>query len=308
MELSVEQKQVFDYRKSQVCIAGPGSGKTRVLTSLAEDLYNEGRDLICLTFTRAAAQEMRNRMPGIKALTLHSYAYHEVGWQEDYDDMLRRAKHSDKFEWILVDECQDLTLLQWQLIGSLLGPSSKIFLVGDFKQSIFGWAGALGERLMIDLEGMGLEKTYLKENYRSNQKIVDRLNTIYPRDLISKGPREIGKSAVLVRNRKQVEEVKEILLAHSIPFTVKYGASETDPKAKLVSYGSDTLMVQTVHTCKGLEYDNVVLWGGELNDLCEFEERNVWYVAVSRASQEYHQATRMEYLLKFLRVKEAVYA
>ena len=96
MELDEEQRYVVDSNESMVVVAGPGSGKTRMLTEKARKVFNSEESLLCLTFTRSAAREMASRVPGIPASTIHSYCCGRVGWKEEwgYSGLLHRDRKS----------------------------------------------------------------------------------------------------------------------------------------------------------------------------------------------------------------------
>jgi len=281
MELDSEQRLVVDYEDSCLVVAGPGSGKTRTLVAKAQKLWEDNKDLICLTFTRAAAQELRDRMPGIKAQTIHSYCHEEVGWLGNYDKLLYAYLDRDgkyQYEWVLCDEVQDLTEEELEVVLSIRG--DKLFMVGDPYQSIYGWNGALGMKVFDKLKDIG--RFELKNNYRSSPIIVEWLNSIYPRGLVSSNIVRNGVTAILARTNRVVWEVTQILEEANIGYTVRVGASElVDKKEEFC--GSDTLKVMTCHCSKGLEFDRVILhkwypepfWG---------EEKNIYYVAVARAS------------------------
>lgn len=101
----------------------------------------------------------------------------------DMDDMLLKAydvliKNPDAYrcDYLLVDEAQDCNLIQNKLID-LLCPQRNIMVVGDFKQSIYAFRGAIPSRFME------FDKTYpdavvinLDYNYRSKKQIVENAN------------------------------------------------------------------------------------------------------------------------------------
>jgi len=63
----------------------------------------------------------------------------------DYNDMIKKftaQQQSPSFEVIFVDEAQDLSLLQWDMIKLLQQNSKDVYIAGDDDQAIFGWAGA----------------------------------------------------------------------------------------------------------------------------------------------------------------------
>lgn len=286
-ELDNDQQKVVDYEDSCLVVAGPGSGKTRTLVAKAAKLWSEGKDVVCLTFTRAAAQELRSRMPGIQAQTIHSYCYGEVGWTGNYDKLLyeftdRKDKYT--YEWVLVDEAQDLTEEELGVALSLVG--DKLFMVGDPYQSIYGWNGALG---MEVFERLSSYRTFqLRNNYRSNANIVDLLNQVYRRDLVSTNVVDVGVDAILCRTNKAVFEACSILGDYDIGHTVRIGASERNP-TKEEFHGSDKLKVMTCHCSKGLEFDNVVLYQWFPEPLWG-EELNLYYVSIARASKKFFTA------------------
>lgn len=305
MELDSEQREIVDYEGSCVVIAGPGSGKTRVLTAKAEKLWEGGVDLICLTFTRAAAQELRDRMVGIRAQTIHSFCYGEVGWPGNYEQLLYRfigKDKVDKFEHVLVDEVQDLTEEELDVVLSIVG--DKLFAVGDPFQAIYGWNGALGMKVFEKLNHHKI--FHLRNNYRSCPKIVDWLNAVYDRKLVSSGLVENGMTAILCRTNYNVWEVSRILDENGIGYTARIGASELHG-TKEEDYGSKKLKVMTSHCSKGLEFDNVLLYGWRPRNLFasnykgaeDDEEIHLYYVSVARASKEFYEIdTSRELLVK----------
>ena len=292
LKLDDEQQEVVDYTDNTIVIAGPGSGKTRILVAKAEKLYREGKDLICLTFTRAAAQEIRDRTTGILACTIHSYCYSVVGWPGSHELLLPLGslQTKDKFEYVLVDEVQDLTEEQLGVVNSIRG--GKLFAVGDPFQSIYGWNGALGLDVIDTFKFLGCKEYPLKNNYRSCPEVVRLLNSMYPRGLVSKGIKKNGITAILARTKNQVKEVSTILLREGVGFTARYGSTELS-NTKEEYCGSTKLRVMTCHCSKGLEFDNVILYGWDFSRLWG-EEKQVRYVSVSRASMGFTDRVQNE--------------
>jgi DNA helicase-2/ATP-dependent DNA helicase PcrA len=107
----------------------------------------------------------------------------------DYDDMIiwvLRAfrdneeilrKYQERYQYILVDEFQDTSGSQNELLRFLLNywDTPNVFVVGDDDQSIFKFQGA-NMKNILDFANDYVESLYtvvLKHNYRSNQQILD---------------------------------------------------------------------------------------------------------------------------------------
>lgn len=64
----------------------------------------------------------------------------------DFDDMLIKALYSTvefpKYEIVLVDESQDLSKLEWEVISKIARKTRDLYLVGDDDQAIYGWKGS----------------------------------------------------------------------------------------------------------------------------------------------------------------------
>ena len=85
------------------------------------------------------------------------------------------------FAYILVDEYQDSNYLQEEIINSISN-GKNVFMVGDLKQSIYGFRQAKCEIFQNKLENFkaGLEGTvvFLSKNFRSDKRILDFVNKI----------------------------------------------------------------------------------------------------------------------------------
>lgn len=104
----------------------------------------------------------------------------------DFDDMLvycyelfdqRKdilSAWQKKYQYILIDEFQDINRLQFDIIKMMARPENNLFVVGDDDQSIYRFRGAKPELML------GFEKTYpeaaralLDVNYRSCPSVVE---------------------------------------------------------------------------------------------------------------------------------------
>jgi superfamily I DNA/RNA helicase len=301
MELDKEQEEVVEGNGSILVVSGPGSGKTRILTERARKVFNSGESLLCLTFTRSAAREMASRVPGIPASTIHSFCCGLVGWNEEwsYQGLLWRTimmKDRPRFQNVLIDEVQDLNPEEMDVAISLVG--DKIFAVGDPYQSIYGFQGAMGPKVAILLQRMGCKKHEIHNNYRSHQSIVDRLNRIYDRKLVSRGIKDTGLTSILCRTNDDVFLVSDYLKKENIPHNLRLSVEHYDSKEKAI-LGGDNLWVMTIHQSKGLEFDKVVLFSW-YPDIDQEEEMRVYYVSVARASKSFIEVLTLEDLGKHL--------
>jgi len=301
VELDKEQEEVVDSSESMVVIAGPGSGKTRMLTEKARILFNSGENILCLCFTRSAAREMASRVPGLPCSTIHSYCCGRVGWRNKwgYDGLLWRfltQRDIEKFGWVLVDEVQDLNEMELDVVLTLIG--NKVFAVGDPYQSIYGFQGAMGPKVVRLLGTMGCKEVLLHNNYRSCARIVDKLNRIYSRKLVSKGIKDTGLTAILCRTNDDVFQVSNFLIESGIPHRLRLSMEQSDSREYDV-LGESNLRLNTIHQAKGLEYDRVILFGWKPMELRGEEER-IYYVAVARASKEFCEVSSLEELRREL--------
>ena len=109
----------------------------------------------------------------------------------DFDDMILKCRDllrsrpdictqwSSRFQWILVDEFQDVSPSQYQALLLIAAPRSNLFIVGDDDQSIYGFRGADPGTMKRFLADFGLDgkkdppgRIYLTANYRCGQSIL----------------------------------------------------------------------------------------------------------------------------------------
>lgn len=107
-------------------------------------------------------------------------------WDEDARSLIDYRLDARYDHWLL-DEFQDTSQPQWKAVGTLVDEilqdsegDRSVFVVGDSKQSIYGWRG--GEpRLFDDLQkhyGQRLAEWEMDKSYRSSQHVLDLVNTV----------------------------------------------------------------------------------------------------------------------------------
>lgn len=103
----------------------------------------------------------------------------------DYNDQLVYARQillqyprllkefQGQFPYLCVDEAQDTSHIQHEIIRLLAGERRALFMVGDEDQSIYGFRAACPEAL-TQFESLypGARVLYLEQNYRSTRQIV----------------------------------------------------------------------------------------------------------------------------------------
>jgi DNA helicase IV len=251
----------------------------------------------------------------------------------DFNDLISRTaslfrnnedianKYRNKYEYILIDEFQDVNNLQVELIKLLLTKNTQLFCVGDDWQSIYGFRGSnIG--YIINFENHFPESKIIKLNlnYRSSQNIVGASN-----EVIRHNKFQVEKE---IFSSKQSEHKIVVFLGNSEEENIQFcldkireflseGVSEEDllilyRRSKTYApyfyrFKNESLKVQakTIHAAKGLEAKVVFILGLTAgsggfpdiwledrifqvikkanHDLLLEEERRLFYVALTRA-------------------------
>ncbi|MCK9517035.1 MAG: RecQ family ATP-dependent DNA helicase [Ottowia sp.] len=214
---------------NHLVLAGPGSGKTRVIVHRIAYLLrvlrvSPGR-IIALAYNRGAAIQLRQRLlalaggdaRGVLVMTYHAMALRLTGTSlagaeraatpidfkqmlQDAIDLLEgsspalldaddiRDRLLQGYEYIFVDEYQDVDAQQYALVSALAGRRRtdadtrlSIMAVGDDDQNIYSFKGAniaFIRRFQADYAG---QLSYLVENFRSTQNIISAANHVIQR-------------------------------------------------------------------------------------------------------------------------------
>lgn len=225
--------------------------------------------------------------------------------QIDFDGMIAQATRlgagAGRFDVLLVDEFQDTSPDQIAFIRSLA--PQKLFAVGDDWQSIYRFRGAdVAISQDFPKHFTGAARAYLVKNYRSGKSIV-RLGNRTIRE--SKGYVKKKLAATHPTFHKPVlffapdTESPEKAWNHFLEkMPLKFGFLNSQKLHILVRTNSIRLLLEkqkpenveilTIHKSKGLEFDNVIVFGiaehllpHRDNDFDE--EVRILYVALTRA-------------------------
>ena len=166
------------------------------------------------------------------------------GWKRrnekiDFDDMLTecyevlsqdektRKMWQDCFDYILVDEFQDVNRAQYACLQMLAAPKNNLFVVGDDDQSIYGFRGA-SPSFMLDFpkDFPGTEKVFLDVNYRCSGRIIRLASQVigtnmsrYEKNI--KGDRDLGERINVFVAKDSGEEAE--LIAQKIARLLEEG-------------------------------------------------------------------------------------
>jgi DNA helicase II / ATP-dependent DNA helicase PcrA len=117
----------------------------------------------------------------------------------DFDDLIMlplqllgadpevRAEYNDRYRYLLVDEFQDTSTAQYEMMRLLAGPSGNVCVVGDDDQSIYSWRGASYENLLrFEKDFPGARVVTLEQNYRSTGNILKTANALISANTVRK--------------------------------------------------------------------------------------------------------------------------
>ena len=204
---------------------------------------------------------------------LHLKAYNAV----DFDDLITLPiklfetfpgvlqAYRDRYTYIMVDEFQDTSLVQYRLLNLLASESRNICVVGDDDQSIYSWRGASYENIVrFERDFPEVKEIMLEQNYRSTGNILHAANTVianntkrkskelwtgsekgnsisifhpedeeHEADFICSTIKQIGfdeqvsydDMGVLVRTNSLLATLEQEFLSQQIPYTVSGGQS-----------------------------------------------------------------------------------
>ena len=195
----------------------------------------------------------------------------------DFDDLISLSieifkshpeillRYQDRYRYILVDEFQDTSNIQYELISILGNKYKNVFIVGDEDQSIYSFRGANIKNIKKFMDEFnGYREYVLDQNYRSTPEILECANNLISNNkdrikknlwtskergdgvklqyfdsdkaesrfisntikyAVQKGDYDYSDFAVLYRNNYLSRNFENELLANHIPYRVYSGLS-----------------------------------------------------------------------------------
>jgi len=205
--------------------------------------------------------------PSAKLLNPHEFldtydAWKNENGKKDFTDMLLEYRDGQydpgEVDVVIVDEAQDLSKLQWQIVEKYAANADELYIAGDDDQSIYKFLGA-DEYGFLDHEAD--ETRVLTHSYRCPHVVGTRATSII-RNIEQRQDKEVdwkdaeaevqvynndpmflpwadwasGESTcmVLTRHRRQMYDVRKMLNKMKIPHTVGGKSMATSPMGKMI--------------------------------------------------------------------------
>lgn len=113
----------------------------------------------------------------------------------------------DGYNWVLCDECQDLSKAQLELVLKARGKGGRMLFVGDPRQSIYGFAGADANSFWAIKERLGAVELPLSICYRCPKEVIKLAQEIVPQ--IEAAPDAIDGIVTTIKETAVAEAVRE---------------------------------------------------------------------------------------------------
>lgn len=195
-----------------------------------------------------------------------------------------------KYQYILIDEFQDINRVQYEVVKLLALPENNLFVVGDDDQSIYRFRGAKPELML------GFPKDYpetrqvlLDVNYRSTPQIVEAAGrliahnkTRFPKSI--RAQKEAGRPVITRIWENGAKEAEAI--CREIRDYLKIGANYEDIAVLFRTNQGPRLLVE-----KMMEYNIPFQIRDELPNIYEhWIARNLLdYILIARGDRERHR-------------------
>lgn len=108
-------------------------------------------------------------------LTFDDIKYHAI-------NIINNKIYEPKFKYIIIDEVQDISNIQYELIKTLWTKNITIITCGDSKQSIYSWRNAdskIMSKVYDEIKLSGGKIKPLQKSFRTKKSLIDPINKIF---------------------------------------------------------------------------------------------------------------------------------
>ncbi len=164
----------------------------------------------------------------------------------DFDDMLTLtyelfkerpdilAAWQKKYQYILVDEFQDINQIQYDIVRMLAAPENNLFMVGDDDQSIYRFRGSKPEIMLhVPKDYPDIKQIQLDINYRCpkdvveySQKLISNNRERFSKTIVANAESSIKKTVAFQQFNSQRDEI--LFIIKEIEKRVQKGADLSD--------------------------------------------------------------------------------
>lgn len=216
-------------------------------------------------------EEYQKRLKKANAFDFDDLIYYTVQLFKENEDVL--SYYQNRYRYIMVDEYQDTSTAQFELVRLLAEGHNNICVVGDDDQSIYRFRGATIENILSFEEHFeGAQVIRLEQNYRSTSNILDAANSVIKNNQGRKGKtlwtsKTGGEKVKIYSLPKEFDESRNIV--DIIADNLKKGAKLSD-HAVLYRMNMQSSAVENALARSGINYR--IIGGHRFYDRMEIKD------------------------------------
>lgn len=221
--LSIDEK----FLPLKASLSAIGRMKDKMISP--RDAIAEAKDVRSTSLARVY-EAYQKKLFSAGAMDFDDLIYNTVRLLSEHEDI--REFYENRYRYVLVDEYQDTSIAQFQLVYLLAGRHQNVCVVGDDDQSIYRFRGATIENILNFEEHFpGAKVIRLEQNYRSTSNILSAANCVIQNNRARKGKtlwtdNGEGQKIVCLQADNETDEAAQVVA--EIGKHVKEGAKLKD--------------------------------------------------------------------------------
>lgn len=280
--LTAEQQRFIESTQNTFLQAVPGAGKTTTILHKLKTLYQRkyaGQKLLYLVFNTSLQQDIKTKLqvyPSIHVWTIHAFALklftqiygktqlikifkHPLKLSEQFDEIfesvkkaLRTGKIILPYKYIVIDEAQDMSPIQIELIAAMLESHSQLHtdIVGDINQAIYQFRGVDTNYLDAFLHRFHFQRMYLTRSFRLGPNTAKLLSSIF-NTTIRSGSAQRDTVYILqdylLKGLAILQSPIKYWLFQDAPMESQYKSKSLTQQAKTLIQGQDLAILATTN-------------------------------------------------------------